>query len=113
MTASFHRMLELVNSANKAEQSYIKKLREYNTGIFKMKENLQKIILPTEEAKQSVMDKLKEEQDKAPTYPKTDADKAKEEIEIQKEIEKHKRLNADTKDLIKILTKKLSGGSML
>ena len=113
MTVALHRMIDLVNSADKAEQSYLKKLREYYRGMFEMKENLQKIMLPTEEAKQSVMDKLKEEQDKAPTYPKTDADKAKEEIEIQKEIEKHKRLNADTKDLIKILTKKLSGGSML
>ena len=110
MTVAFHRYRDLVNSANTAEQSYLKKLRDYNRGMFEMKENLQKIMLPTEEAKQSVTDKLKEEQAKAPVYPKTDADKAKEEIEIQKEIEKHKRLNADTKDLIKILTKKLSGG---
>ena len=86
MTVAFRRMLDGVNSANKAEQSYLKKLRQYNRGMLEMKENLQKVILPTEEAKQSVADKLKDEHDRAPVYPKTDADKAKEENEIQKEI---------------------------
>ena len=97
-------MLNLVNSANTAEQSYIKKLREYNTGIFKMKENLQKIILPTEEAKQSVMDKLKEEQGKAPVYERTDADKAKDAITMQKDIDRYNKLNARIIALLNTLT---------
>src|SRR3977135_910477 len=110
MTVAFRRMLDGINSANKAEQSYLKKLRQYNRGMLEMKENLQKVILPTEEVKQSVTDKLKEEHARDPIYPKTDADKAKEENEIQKENEKHKKLNQPTQDLIKTLTKKLSGG---
>src|SRR3977135_2037972 len=110
MTVAFRRMLDGINSANKAEQSYLKKLRQYNRGMLEMKENLQKVILPTEEVKQSVTDKLKEEHARDPIYPKTDADKAKEENEIQKENEKHKKLNQPTQDLIKLLTKKLSGG---
>ena len=88
MTVAFHRMLDITKAAAKAEQSYINKLREYNRGMFEMKENLQKIILPTEEAKQSVVDKLKEEHAKAPVYPKTDADKAKDDVEMQKDIER-------------------------
>src|SRR3977135_3050925 len=99
MSVSFKKMLEGVNAASKAEQSYLRKLRVYNRGVFEMKENLQKIILPTEEAKQSSLDILKEEQDKYPVYLKTDADKAKEEIATTKEIAKHKRWNADSQDL--------------
>ena len=104
MTVAFHRMFDLVNSANAAEQSYLKKLREYNRGMFEMKENLQKIILPTEEAKQSVMDKLKEEQGKAPVYEPTDADKAKDDITMQKDIDRHNKLNARIIELLNTLT---------
>src|SRR5271156_859958 len=104
MTASLHRMLEGISAANKAEQSYLKKLREYNWGMFEMKNNLQKIILPTVEAKQSVVDKLKEEQGKAPVYPKTDADKAKDEVTMQKDVDRHNKLNARILELLNTLT---------
>ena len=110
MTTSFNRMMQKVNDANKAEQNYINKVKQYNRSMLELKNNIQKIILPTEEAKLKTTEQLKMEKEKQPVYPPTDADKAIEEKQIEKEKEHHNKINSETHNLINILTKKLSGG---
>ena len=108
MTAEFNRMRQLDDAAYKAEKNYLDKLREYNRGIFELKSNIQKIILPTEEAKLKASQELKTIRDKEPIPPKTDADKAIEQKELLKDKERHDKLNAETHGLIRTLTNKLS-----
>src|SRR5579864_7703176 len=96
MTAIFNRMMQKVNAANKAEQNYINKVKEYNRSMFELKNNMQKLILPTEEAKLKATEQLKMEKEKQPVYPPTDAKKAIEEKQIEKEKEHLNKTTSET-----------------
>ena len=109
-TKGFEIMKKINIQAYKAEKAYLDKVREYNRGLFELKNNIQKITLPTEEAKLKAAEQIKKEKDNEPKPPITDYDKAIEEKQLEKDIERQKKLNAETHGLIKTLTKKLSGG---
>src|SRR6266853_3019252 len=99
MSSGFKIMLSRITAANNAQQGYINKVKEYNKGIQELKSNVEKIVIPTEEAKakaaaQIMQEQIKQEQSKT----KSDADKAseraKEEEILKKETEKFSNISS-------------------
>src|SRR6266853_4392339 len=95
MSSEFKIMLSRINAANNAQQGYINKVKEYNRGIQELKSNIEKIVIPTEEAKAKAAAQIKQEQIKQEqSKTKSDADKAKEEEILKKETERHTTISS-------------------
>ena len=82
---SFKEMLKRVNAAYKSEHGYLKKLSDFNQGIRDLQLNIEKLVLPVEEAKLKAAKQLE--------------GKKKEEYEDSK-------LNQEIVELLKTLTEK-------
>src|SRR6266853_168238 len=95
MSSEFKIMLSRINAANNAQQGYINKVKEYNRGIQELKSNIEKIVIPTEEAKAKAAAQIKQEQIKQEqSKTKSDADKVKEEEILKKETEKFSNISS-------------------
>jgi len=82
MTSGYFTVMERINDANNAQQIYINKIKEYQRGIQDLKSNIEKVIIPVEEAKAKAAEQIaKSTKEKQSLHVKTDADKAKEELD--------------------------------
>lgn len=88
-------MISRINAANNAQQRYVNKVKDYNRGIQELKSNIEKIVIPTEEAKAKAVEQIKQETErKQKEKTITDADKAKELEMLKKKTERHTTISS-------------------